>query len=87
MANDDLIKELENLRQLRKLSIVDVKGEHVKALYTAIEKMNHLQSIFGCWVWRHDSGFAFYFFSPQISSMSQLDRTFGNVAELDIETR
>ncbi|KAG5560898.1 hypothetical protein RHGRI_004055 [Rhododendron griersonianum] len=45
MANDDLIKELENLRQLRKLTIMDVKSEHVKALYTAIEKMNHLQSL------------------------------------------
>ncbi|KAF7151120.1 hypothetical protein RHSIM_Rhsim02G0079500 [Rhododendron simsii] len=43
MANDDLIKELENLRQLRKLSINDVKKEHAKALYTAVEKMNYLQ--------------------------------------------
>ncbi|KAI8566999.1 hypothetical protein RHMOL_Rhmol02G0087000 [Rhododendron molle] len=45
MANDDLIKDLENLRQLRKLIIKDVKREHAKALYTAIEKMNHLQSL------------------------------------------
>ncbi|KAF7150141.1 hypothetical protein RHSIM_Rhsim02G0078500 [Rhododendron simsii] len=45
MANNDLIKELENLRQLRKLSIKDVKREHANALYTAIEKMNHLQSL------------------------------------------
>ncbi|KAF7150901.1 hypothetical protein RHSIM_Rhsim02G0079100 [Rhododendron simsii] len=43
MANDDLIKELENLRQLRKLSIKDVKKEHAKALYTTVEKMNFLQ--------------------------------------------
>ncbi|KAF7151382.1 hypothetical protein RHSIM_Rhsim02G0080700 [Rhododendron simsii] len=46
LANDDLIKELENLRQLRKLSIVAVKREHAKALYTAVEKMNHLQSLY-----------------------------------------
>ncbi|KAG5560905.1 hypothetical protein RHGRI_004062 [Rhododendron griersonianum] len=45
-ANDDLIKELENLRQLRKLGIViNLKREHGKALCTAIEKMNHLQSL------------------------------------------
>ncbi|XP_058201506.1 disease resistance protein RPM1-like [Rhododendron vialii] len=47
-ANDDLIKELENLRQLRKLGICYLKREHGKALRTAIEKMNHLQSL---WVW------------------------------------
>ncbi|KAE9452360.1 hypothetical protein C3L33_15738, partial [Rhododendron williamsianum] len=44
-ANDDLIKELKNLRQLRKLGICYLKREHGKALCTAIEKMNHLQSL------------------------------------------
>ncbi|KAI8567015.1 hypothetical protein RHMOL_Rhmol02G0088500 [Rhododendron molle] len=44
-ANEDLIKELENLRQLRKLGIKNLKKEHGKALCTAIEMMNHLQSL------------------------------------------
>ncbi|XP_058202698.1 disease resistance protein RPM1-like [Rhododendron vialii] len=44
-ANDDLIKELENLRQLRKLGIKNLKIEHGKVLCTAIEKMNHLHSL------------------------------------------
>ncbi|KAF7150961.1 hypothetical protein RHSIM_Rhsim02G0077400 [Rhododendron simsii] len=44
-ANDNLIKELENLRQLRKLGIHQMKREHGKALCAAIEKMNHLQSV------------------------------------------
>ncbi|KAF7149632.1 hypothetical protein RHSIM_Rhsim02G0078400 [Rhododendron simsii] len=42
-ANEDLIKELENLRQLRKLGIKNLKKEHGKALCSAIEMMNHLQ--------------------------------------------
>ncbi|XP_058201495.1 disease resistance protein RPM1-like [Rhododendron vialii] len=42
-ANEDLIKELENLRQLRKLGIKNLKKEHGKGLCTAIEMMNHLQ--------------------------------------------
>ncbi|KAI8567012.1 hypothetical protein RHMOL_Rhmol02G0088200 [Rhododendron molle] len=42
-ANDDLIEELQNLRQLRKLGIMNVKRKHGKALCTAIEKMKYLQ--------------------------------------------
>ncbi|KAH7857125.1 hypothetical protein Vadar_009248 [Vaccinium darrowii] len=37
------IKELENLRQLRKLGIRDLKRESGKGLCNAIEKMKHLQ--------------------------------------------
>ncbi|KAF7149852.1 hypothetical protein RHSIM_Rhsim02G0078300 [Rhododendron simsii] len=44
-ANDDLIKELKKLRQLRKFGITNLKQEHCGALFTAIEKMNHLQSL------------------------------------------
>ncbi|KAH7857709.1 hypothetical protein Vadar_015627 [Vaccinium darrowii] len=52
-ANDDEkrhvslinIKELENLRQLRKLGILKLKRENGKALCIAIEKMKHLQSL------------------------------------------
>ncbi|KAF7149898.1 hypothetical protein RHSIM_Rhsim02G0078700 [Rhododendron simsii] len=44
-ANENLIKELENLRQLRKLGIKNLKKEHGKARCTAIEMMNHLQSL------------------------------------------
>ncbi|KAF7150803.1 hypothetical protein RHSIM_Rhsim02G0080800 [Rhododendron simsii] len=44
-ANEDLNKELENLRQLRKLGIKNLKKEHGKAFCTAIEMMNHLQSL------------------------------------------
>ncbi|KAF7150565.1 hypothetical protein RHSIM_Rhsim02G0078800 [Rhododendron simsii] len=44
-SNDDLIKELEDMRQLRKLGIRNLKREYCKALCTAIEKMNHLQSL------------------------------------------
>ncbi|KAH7857697.1 hypothetical protein Vadar_015505 [Vaccinium darrowii] len=54
-ANDDeegfsliTIKELENLRQLRKLGILNLKRENGKALSTAIEKMKHLQSLRAC---------------------------------------
>ncbi|KAI8567010.1 hypothetical protein RHMOL_Rhmol02G0088000 [Rhododendron molle] len=44
-ANDDLIKDLENLRQLRKLGIENVKREQGKALCTAIEKMKNIRSL------------------------------------------
>ncbi|KAI8567008.1 hypothetical protein RHMOL_Rhmol02G0087800 [Rhododendron molle] len=44
-ANDDLIKELENLGQLKKLGIQGLKRQHGKSLCNAIEKMKHLQSL------------------------------------------
>ncbi|KAH7859182.1 hypothetical protein Vadar_032644 [Vaccinium darrowii] len=39
------IKELENLRQLRNLVIVNIKRENGKALCTAIKKMKHLETL------------------------------------------
>ncbi|KAM1029313.1 hypothetical protein ACFX13_042538 [Malus domestica] len=40
-----LIKELGNLRQLRKLGLKKLKREDGRALCAAIEKMNHLESL------------------------------------------
>ncbi|CAL5414056.1 unnamed protein product [Camellia sinensis] len=42
-TNDGLIKELEKLRQLRKLGIRKLEREHGRALCAAIEKMKYLQ--------------------------------------------
>ncbi|KAF7113330.1 hypothetical protein RHSIM_RhsimUnG0136900 [Rhododendron simsii] len=44
-ANEDFIKELDNLRQLRKLSIWFLKREQGNALCTAVQKMKHLQTL------------------------------------------
>ncbi|KAL7176963.1 hypothetical protein ACSBR2_030323 [Camellia fascicularis] len=43
--NDGLIKELEKLRQLRKLGIRKLEREHGRALCAAIEKMKYLQHL------------------------------------------
>ncbi|GMP78485.1 hypothetical protein CsSME_00034404 [Camellia sinensis var. sinensis] len=44
-TNDGLIKELEKLRQLRKLGITKLEREHGRALCAAIEKMKYLQRL------------------------------------------
>ncbi|CAL5347945.1 unnamed protein product [Camellia sinensis] len=44
-TNDGLIKELENLRQLRKLGIMKLEREHGRGLCAAIEKMEYLQRL------------------------------------------
>ncbi|KAL7176971.1 hypothetical protein ACSBR2_030331 [Camellia fascicularis] len=44
-TNHGLIKELEKLRQLRKLGIVKLEREHGRALCAAIEKMKNLQDL------------------------------------------
>ncbi|KAL7176949.1 hypothetical protein ACSBR2_030309 [Camellia fascicularis] len=44
-TNDGLIKELEKLRQLRKLGIRKLEREHGRALCAAIEKMKYLQHL------------------------------------------
>ncbi|KAL0000422.1 hypothetical protein SO802_014203 [Lithocarpus litseifolius] len=41
----DLIKELENLKQLRKLGVTNLTRETGWALCASIEKMNHLESL------------------------------------------
>ncbi|KAM3696055.1 hypothetical protein ACJW31_06G009000 [Castanea mollissima] len=41
----DLIRELENLKQLRKLGVTNLTRETGCALYASIEKMNHLESL------------------------------------------
>ncbi|THG18539.1 hypothetical protein TEA_028853 [Camellia sinensis var. sinensis] len=47
-----LIKELENLRQLRKLGIRKLEREHGSALCAAIEKMKYLNAVFGWGIWK-----------------------------------
>ncbi|CAL5347951.1 unnamed protein product [Camellia sinensis] len=44
-TNHGLIKELENLRQLRKLGITKLRRKHGRALCTAIEKMKYLKRL------------------------------------------
>ncbi|CAL5347975.1 unnamed protein product [Camellia sinensis] len=44
-TNDGLIKELEKLRQLRKLGITKLEREQGRALCVAIEKMKYLQHV------------------------------------------
>ncbi|KAL7176958.1 hypothetical protein ACSBR2_030318 [Camellia fascicularis] len=44
-TNHGLIKELENLRQLRKLGITKLRREHGRSLCTAIEKMKYLKRL------------------------------------------
>ncbi|GMP78440.1 hypothetical protein CsSME_00034362 [Camellia sinensis var. sinensis] len=44
-TNHGLIKELEKLRQLRKLGITKLEREHGRALCAAIEKMKYLQHL------------------------------------------
>ncbi|CAL5414041.1 unnamed protein product [Camellia sinensis] len=44
-TNHALIKELENLRQLRKLGITKLRREHGRALCTTIEKMKYLKRL------------------------------------------
>ncbi|CAL5416960.1 unnamed protein product [Camellia sinensis] len=44
-TNDGLIKELEKLRQLRKLGIRKLEREHGRALCATIEKMKYLQHL------------------------------------------
>ncbi|CAL5416942.1 unnamed protein product [Camellia sinensis] len=44
-TNHGLIKELEKLRQLRKLGIVKLEREHGRGLCAAIEKMKYLQDL------------------------------------------
>ncbi|CAL5416946.1 unnamed protein product [Camellia sinensis] len=44
-TNDGLIKELEKLRQLRKLGITKLEREHGRALCAAIEKMIYLKHL------------------------------------------
>ncbi|CAL5347935.1 unnamed protein product [Camellia sinensis] len=44
-TNDGLIKELEKLRQLRKLGITKLEREHGRALCAAIEKMKYLERL------------------------------------------
>ncbi|THF94771.1 disease resistance protein RPM1-like [Camellia sinensis] len=44
-TNHGLIKELEKLRQLRKLGITKLEREHGRALCAAIEKMKYLQNL------------------------------------------
>ncbi|GMP78461.1 hypothetical protein CsSME_00034382 [Camellia sinensis var. sinensis] len=44
-TNHGLIKELEKLRQLRKLGITKLGREHRRALCAAIEKMKYLQHL------------------------------------------
>ncbi|KAL7263261.1 hypothetical protein ACSBR1_001438 [Camellia fascicularis] len=44
-TNHGLIKELEKLRQLRKLGIMKLEREHGRALCAAIEKMKYLQRL------------------------------------------
>ncbi|KAL7176929.1 hypothetical protein ACSBR2_030294 [Camellia fascicularis] len=44
-TNDGLIKELEKLRQLRKLGITKLEREHGRVLCAAIEKMKYLQRL------------------------------------------
>ncbi|KAL7176957.1 hypothetical protein ACSBR2_030317 [Camellia fascicularis] len=44
-TNDGLIKELEKLRQLRKLGIKKLEREHGRGLCAAIEKMKYLQRL------------------------------------------
>ncbi|CAL5347925.1 unnamed protein product [Camellia sinensis] len=44
-TNDVLIKELEKLRQLRKLGITKLEREHGRALCAAIEKMTYLERL------------------------------------------
>ncbi|GMP78504.1 hypothetical protein CsSME_00034420 [Camellia sinensis var. sinensis] len=46
--NHGLIKELEELRQLRKLGIGKLEREHGRALCAAIEKMKYLQHLSVC---------------------------------------
>ncbi|KAL7176927.1 hypothetical protein ACSBR2_030292 [Camellia fascicularis] len=44
-TNHGLIKQLENLRQLRKLGITKMETEHGRGLCAAIEKMKYLQHL------------------------------------------
>ncbi|KAL7209224.1 hypothetical protein ACSBR1_030873 [Camellia fascicularis] len=44
-TNHGLIKQLENLRQLRKLGITKMEREHGRGLCAAIEKMKYLQHL------------------------------------------
>ncbi|CAL5428480.1 unnamed protein product [Camellia sinensis] len=44
-TNHGLIKELENLRQLRKLGITKLRRKHGRALCTAIKKMKYLKRL------------------------------------------
>ncbi|KAL7176948.1 hypothetical protein ACSBR2_030308 [Camellia fascicularis] len=47
-TNNGLIKELEKLRQLRKLGIAKLEREHGRALCAAIEKMKYLRRLRVC---------------------------------------